>query len=415
MPDGTPAVADVETLKSKFGSTKKDVRDYFEKTHGVKIRVSNATFKENAAGDQQRIVYGSLQALDDVLNNLDTKQLVGRDALTVEFIDYSISDAPQGMFGPRQKWWSRAKLGQNKTEGTLEINVHQLAKYNQSGPRIVAEADFLQNIWREVITPNKMSKNMTAMFAQLGFPDGFELNYPGEDSPDLPEWERVSAVVQQRLAYAVMIHELGHYLDFTQREDSDASLEPAMMGLARFVTTGRKPGKEQLEGIDDQIWSSSAPIASPFFTDAPAPSMYGLVNNQEKLAEGFLSWFTLMGSTRSTMPVDGELTEDYTRENVRAREGADFRKAVSDIVTPLLDKLGPRVKSAKPFSGVSRKSETTKLPPAALLFAILPIIDMLKTKNPTSAKMGRRYKRRITASDQKSAERNQESKAVRCS
>ena len=412
MPDGTPVVADVETLKSKFGSTKKDVGNYFEKAHGVKVRIPNSVFDGDKSQDEQRITYGALQALDDVLNNLDTKQLVGRDALTVSFENFSLSDTPQGLFGPRQKWWSRAKLGQNKTEGTLEINVHQLAKYNQSGPRAVAEAGFLQNVWRDVITPNKMSENMTAMFAQLGIPDGFELNYPGEDSPDLPEWERVSAVVQQRLAYAVMVHELGHYLDFTQREDNDASLEPAMIGLTRFMTTGRKPGKEQLDGIDEQIWSSSAPVASPFFTDAPAPSVYGLVNNQEKLAEGFLSWFTLMGSTRSTMPVDGTLAEDYTRENVRAREGADFRKAVSDIVTPLLDKLGPRVKSAKPFSGASRTSETTKLPPAALLFAILPLVDMLKTKNPTSAKMGRRHKRRITNSDQKSAERNQESQEV---
>ena len=423
MPDGTPVVADVETLKSKFGSTKKDVQNYFEKTHGVKIRVPNAMFKEGVAGDQQGLVYGSLesqqslvytslQALDDVLNNLDAQQLVGRDALTVSFDNYSFSDTPQGLFGPTQKWWSRTKLGQNKTKGTLEINVHQLSKYDQSGPRTVAEVGFLQSIWRDVIQPDKMSENMTAMFASLGIPDGFELNYPGGDSPDAPEWNKVAAVVQQRLAYAVMVHELGHYLDFSQRDDSDASIEPAMLGLARWLTTGRKPGKEDLVGIEEQIWSSSTPVAPPAFTDAPSPSVYGLLNNQEKLAEGFLSWFTLMGSTRSSMTVDGTLTEDYEKVNVRASESADFRKAISDIVTPLLDKLGPRVKSATPFKGASRTSETTKLPPAALLFAILPLVDMLKDKNSASAKMGRRYKRRITASDQKSAERNQESQEV---
>jgi hypothetical protein len=423
MPDGTPVVADVETLKSKFGSTKKDVQNYFEKTHGVKIRVPNAMFKEGVAGDQQGLVYGSLesqqslvytslQALDDVLNNLDAQQLVGRDALTVSFDNYSFSDTPQGLFGPTQKWWSRTKLGQNKTKGTLEINVHQLSKYDQSGPRTVAEVGFLQSIWRDVIQPDKMSENMTAMFASLGIPDGFELNYPGGDSPDAPEWNKVAAVVQQRLAYAVMVHELGHYLDFSQRDDSDASIEPAMLGLARWLTTGRKPGKEDLVGIEEQIWSSSTPVAPPAFTDAPSPSVYGLLNNQEKLAEGFLSWFTLMGSTRSSMTVDGTLTEDYEKVNVRASESADFRKAISDIVTPLLDKLGPRVKSATPFKGASRTSETTKLPPAALLFAILPLVDMLKDKNSASAKMGRRHKRRITASDQKSAERNQESQEV---
>lgn len=425
MPDGTPVVADIETLRSRFGSTKKDVQNYFEKTHGIKISIPNGIFKEDTAGDQQglvygsaeseqRIMYGALQALDDVLNNLDAQQLMGRDALTISFENFSFSDTPQGLFGPNQKWWSRTRLGQNKTTGVIAINLHQLAKYDQSSPRAVSE-DGLQRIWKEVITPNKESDNITSVFAQLGIPDGFELNYPGEDSPDLPEWERVAAVVQQRLAYAVMVHELGHYIDFSQREDSDASLEPAMMGLARFLTTGKKPSKADLDGIEEQIWSSSTPVASPAFTDAPSPSVYGLLNNQEKLAEGFLAWFTLMGSTRSTMTVDGALNEDYTRENVRASESADFRKAVSDIVTPLLDKLGPRVKSAKQFSGASRTSETTKLPPAALLFAILPLVDMLKTQNPTSAKMGRRYKRRITASDQKSAERNQESKEMCCS
>ena len=253
---------------------------------------------------------------------------------------------------------------------------------------------------------------MTDLFAQLGIPDGFELHYPGEDSPDLPEWERVSAIVKQRLAYAVMVHELGHYLDFSQREDSDAVLDPAMMGLGRFLTGRKLQNTEATDVLNQQIWSSSTPNASPIFTDAPAPSVYGLANNQEKLAEGFLSWFTLMGSTRSSIPIDGTLTEDYEKVNVRASESADFRKAISDIVTPLLDKLGPRVKSATPFKGASRTSETTKLPPAALLFAILPLVDMLKDKNSASAKMGRRHKRRITASDQKSAERNQESQEV---
>ena len=415
MPDGTPVVADIKTLKLRFGSTKKDVQKYFEKTHGVKIQISSGIFKGDAPSDKQVLVYGALQALDDVLNNLDAQQLTGRDALTVDFLDIIIGESGQGLFGPTQKWWSRARLGQNKTNSTLQINLHRLAKYDQSSPEAISGGSWLQGVWSEVITPSRMSDNMTDLFAQLGIPDGFQLRHPGEDSPDLPEWERVSAIVKQRLAYAVMVHELGHYLDFSQREDSDAVLEPAMMGLGRFLTGRQSQNTEATDVLNQQIWSSSTPNASPIFTDAPAPSVYGLANNQEKLAEGFLSWFTLMGSTRSSIPVDGTLTEDYEKVNVRASESADFRKAISDIVTPLLDKLGPRVKSATQFKGASRTSETTKLPPAALLFAILPLVDMLKTKNPTSAKMGRRYKRRITANDQKSAERNQESKEMCCS
>ena len=415
MPDGTPVVADIKTLKLRFGSTHKEVGDYFEKTHGVKIKIGSGIFKGDVPSDKQILAYGALQALDDVLNNLDAQQLTGRDALTVSFLDIILGEGAQGLFGPDQKWWSRAKLGQNKTSSNLEINLGRLSKQNQSSPEAVSEGNWLQGVWREVITPSRMSDNMTSLFAQLGIPDGFQLRYPGEDSPDLPEWERVSGVVKQRLAYAVMVHELGHYLDFSQREDSDAALEPAMMGLGRFLMGRKLQNTEATDVLNQQIWSSSTPGASPIFTDAPSPSVYGLANNQEKLAEGFLSWFTLMGSTRSSIPVDGTLTEDLRAENVRASESADFRKAVSDIVTPLLDKLGPRVKSAEPFAGASQTFETTKLPPTALLFAILPLVDMLKDKNSASAKMGRRYKRRITTSDQKSAERNQESKEMCCS
>jgi len=217
----------------------------------------------------------------------------------------------------------------------------------------------------------------------------------------------VADKVKQRLGYAVLVHEIGHYLDFTQREDNDIST-PSMIGT--LLRGGKVSASDEVmlgERFANEVFSTGKP--SPFFTDAPATSAYGLVDNQEKLAEGFLAWFTLTGSGRSSRPVDGDIVRDPSGrnpkvDNLRAREAASFRETVEATVSGLLDKLGPRVKKARKPVNTMRTSTTNQIPIAALLFAVLPFVDKLNSAQSTSGKMGRRRTRKIAVSKEKSKE-----------
>lgn len=248
----------------------------------------------------------------------------------------------------------------------------------------------------------RQAANMTSLFASLDIPIGFELSRPEEGSPEAAEWSKVEAEIKQRLAYAVAVHEIGHYLDFTQREDNEIST-PSLIG--QLLRGGRltSADSEMLENNFTEVFSSSSP--SPSFVDAPSTSTYGLVDNQEKLAEAFLSWFTLTGSSRSSIPVDGEIVRDENGRpiprNVRQREASTFRSALESTVAGLLEKLGPRVKNEKKPTSTARTSTTNQIPIAALLFAVLPFVDKLNSAQSTSGKMGRRRIRRIAKSKEK--------------
>jgi len=358
--NGTPLMAGVENLQKEFGKTNAEINNYFIKKHGVRIDIQDKFLSAQGSDGQKQksVIYGALQAINDLFENINIKSLTKRDNLKISFSDFITGENSLGEFGPKEKLFSRTTFGDNKTKSRVLINQNAISEMS------------MQRVWLDMKSSDSKINHVDQFFAKLGIPKGFDPIFPGEDSPDFEKWQSLENQFLQRIAYGIAIHEIAHYLDFTQRDpgDNPVSVPPSL----RKLITGKKP-----EGrLDDGLFQSTSSGVSESLRDMPSVSKYGLTNNQEKLAEGFLSWFLFGGTKLGTTPVSGDRTSYRYEQNAEK-----FQETVSGIVTPLLEKLGPRVKSAKQTNKTSSSATTNELPAQIFVYAILPFIKMFENRN----------------------------------
>lgn len=354
--NGTPAIARVDDLERQFGKTDREINAYFSKKYGVEIDVPNKFLSaQNDEGVKQKtVIYGSLQAIDDVFENLDIKSLANRDNLKIS-VNNSISDSSSGKFTIKEKFFSRTTFGDEKTKSNIEINENNISNMS------------LQEIWLDIKSSGTQTNHIETFFAKLGLPKGFDPVFPGEDSPGFENWKSVENQFLQRVAYGVTVHEIGHYLDFTQRdEDNSSSAPPTVRKLFRGGELSNN------ESSNDGMFQSTSPSVSESFTNSSSVSKYGLSNSREKLAEGFSSWFLFGGTGLGTSPVSGSLASyNYSQD------AQQFQESMSNIVMPLLEKLGQRVKSAKPKEKSQSTATTEKIPTGVFIYAVAPFTEIL--------------------------------------
>lgn len=368
--DGTPAMASIDELEQRYGKTPKEIKKYFSTRYGVDIGISKKIFKGTDTRDREKLnaAYGALQAMEDVFENVDIKALTGRDNLSIRLVAGATLDDSWGQFSAIEKWFSRTRFGDNNTKSGIDVNLENLTG-SSSDPRGLSEN--YDRYWKEATVRDKVVGNMTAMFAQLGMPDGYEPQFPGLDDPGYKEWAAIAEEVRQRLAYGVMVHEIGHYLDFSQRDDSDETTPPLILSLLNGDFGSNRTDNPKIFGTD----SSNLPDS---FVNAPSVSRYGSSTKQEKLAEAFLSWFVIAGTERASRV---DYLEPRDSETVNIIE--TYRQSINDILLPMFEKLGPRVKSAKKDKQSERFAMTSTLPLAALINSISPFTDILN-KNKVS-------------------------------
>lgn len=361
--DGTPRAMDIESAKTKFGKSPREVRRYFKKEYGVKVEI--ASLPDDADASEVRSTYGAVQALDDLfVNTPGLGELVKRDSVEIRVGPDDFSKN-MGGFRPKSKFFTKTKIGKKGAKTEIMINTATIGDKSLSSLNNFASSFNGRN-------QSGREENLIAyLYARAAIPDRFEVAFPGEDSPDYENWKKVSGDVQQRIAYAATVHEFAHYLDFSQREKSDASIPPWRLHMLNY-------GKEKQPVSRDAFLSSGSGLSS--VDGAQSVSTYGLTETTEKFAEAFTAWWLLSGTDTYTQPQGMR----GARSAYSAQE--EFRAAIAEAVTPLLDKLGPRVKSAK--SSENRTTvETTKIPDVAIIYAISPYMDMLNKNKKRSGKI----------------------------
>ena len=68
--EGLPRMASIEEARARYGSTSKEIRRYFRDTHNLKLEYEYLIHDDEVA--PVAALYGSLQALDDLLTNSKT-------------------------------------------------------------------------------------------------------------------------------------------------------------------------------------------------------------------------------------------------------------------------------------------------------------------------------------------------------
>lgn len=384
--DGTPKQLTLSETEEKFGKNFFQINRYFKKKYGIDVEFASAALKaKNDFVGRKEATYGFIQAMDDVFENLPgLKDFIKRDKLTfvLEQDDMPIRDN-MAEFQTKDKWFTRTKLGKNGASSEISIN---LEKFRDDALWDLSKTQE----WSKSLSEG-LQDNTYLWFGGTAIPNKFEMRIP-EDAPDTQkeEYSAVYGQVTQRMAYAIGLHEIGHYLDFVTREKSDLSFPSKLRGLTETVLGIQNP----LEGLDDMFGSTSNPTAIAEINTVDAVSRYGNKNPQEKLAEAFTAWFLFSGSKYTSQPIT-PLGDTYSKDSKEKK----YKEALEQTIKPLLEKLGPRVKNLNQnVKNNDLEARTDTMPLAALLYGVLPFLDVLNKKKDRSGKIGRRLARRNASS-----------------
>ena len=264
-------MASIEEARARYGSTSKEIRRYFRDTHNLKLEYEYLIHDDEVA--PVAALYGSLQALDDLLTNSKTvpesltngrRQKVG-DILIMGYDSY-------GTAGTVQPYGNGTATLTLSPDTSASEASRLLAEGPDYGLRTTVTGTFgLENI----VAPNPV-------FRSEG---GRRL----DETKLSPNDVALRAQISQRLAYAVAVHEWAHTLDVRQPDPKQRDVQ------------GRYWRSDAIYGDND---GSPFPSRSGYESDAirtqlrtTAVTDYGTYDRQEFVAEAFAAWFLFARST----------------------------------------------------------------------------------------------------------------------
>ena len=306
-----PKVLSSVELEQKFGDSPRKHKRHFAR-YGVKLKGEVPTDPV-----EKESYYSSLQALDDLFQNVDPKKLLKGQKIEIEVgsnVQMLSGDSDViGEFNRSRRIFFTA----GPQKGEIRIDTAELGR---KGSELFQNPNRLRNALQNAGLPDFVSR----LF----------LNQEALDSFDAQN------EITRRLSYASMVHEFGHLLDYLAVKKEDKIRWRSAMGSMIFgeqdAETLRR-GTMMSASIEDEL------------NELPSVSVYGQSSPQEKMAEGFAAWWLF--SKRPDIQIMGTTTER--------------------IVESLLEELGPRVKSAKQSS---RKRGKDVLPPLVALYTMLPFM-----------------------------------------
>lgn len=434
---GLPVVASTEKNKTKFGTSRRQIAKYFKKNYGIEVEVPKSAMNGKKHPEFQAATYASLQALDDLLLNVPgIQELLKDNDFSINITDggiegrspLSIPTGVLGTFGPRAKIFKTQRFSDGEKHKTrIDVNVHEV----KAGTAKLLTRDWVNYYpglqeGRFVTTDGQLDigfiprGNTTGGMFQIIVLPKFDETYTvpevGGNGKPVPVWRRQNQNIldpqkvqklenelNARLAYSTMVHEFGHLLDFSQRDKSKQQVKiPSYLSAWWANMTDRELPKETVTerakriaaklfgGDGESIYESS--LRADEIGKISSPTGYGATKTVEALAEAFAAWFLFARAPKiRTTPARRTTTTDLRGEQTSVVERVPGNpkpmELAAGILAPLLEKLGPRVKSAKE----NQYLEIDDLDPLVVLYTMLPLF-MAKE---TSGKISRRRTRRI--------------------
>jgi DNA polymerase III epsilon subunit-like protein len=320
---GVVKVASTKEHEAKFGRTAAEQTKYFKNKYDLEMEIDDI-FDE---GDSYKTAhFASLQALDDILSNFDAEDLFGGKAASdMRFRvrrDFT-GDEDDEVLG---------FVAVDDDAGIIEMEIPV--------GRISRTSDEIADTF--VLDTKLRGQALSNLKAQIGkkyhgVHDIFLQFENNNKIPRTPENElKIKANKEEmakRLAYGVMVHEMGHVLDkLASRKSNDAS-----------------------------SWSTSL---EKDFGQLPSVTKYGSTNEAEKFAEAFSAWW-LFGQNKD-LDIVPQFRGGASGELYDFEETEKIRDVASKIVKPIFGRLGSSIKSAKQES-----VSLDEIPPMVKLYAIL--------------------------------------------
>ena len=306
-----PKVLSSVELEQKFGDSPRKHKRHFAR-YGVKLKGEVPTDPV-----EKESYYSSLQALDDLFQNVDPKKLLKGQKIEIEVgSNVEMLSGEYGVLGEFNRS-RRIFFTAGPQKGQIRIDTAELGRKG---------TELFQY-------PNRLGDGLR----QYGLPDFVSRLFLNEEALNAPDAENEMA---RRLSYASMVHEFGHLLDYLAVKKENKMRWRSAMGSTIF-------GEQDAETLRRGTMMSAS--MEDELNELPSVSVYGQSSPQEKMAEGFAAWWLF--SKRPDIQLMGMGGER--------------------IVESLLEELGPRVKSAKQSS---KKKKKDSLPPLVALYTLLPFM-----------------------------------------
>lgn len=369
---GLPKMRSLEESERYFGTTRSEIQQHFASKYGIAIKL-NKSFDgyddEKFRPEDRSAVYGALQAIEDVLENIpEISERVGKNSFTISLPnDYRPGESRTlGSFDVMTRIARARRLNlESRQRYAIRLNIASIAMHADN-----LASESLSRNWRREMANNRYNGVIADLFARLGI-EGFDAGIfgSGSETPsyDDPRVKKLIGDISHRIAYGTMVHELTHLLDFEFRDETDESMPSGVsMAISRFVM-----------GRDEDVLRESLSRAQFSATEqnsgalsAPSVSGYGVTTPMERLAEAFSAWFMFAGAKNLTIKPAVQRSPDSPTV---AGSDRDMSEVLGPLVTPFLDRLGPAIKSDN--AETNRTSiELERVPVLVDIFAILPIL-----------------------------------------
>jgi len=409
---GVPIVGTTQQNKSRYGSTRKQVRSYFQNKHGIRIRVPKSMFNEKDNPDFVAGGYGALQALDELLMNVPGFKKLSKDN-DIEFVfdDGGVFGRTgldrqrmvMGSFGPVPNLFRSFGFAEGeRTRTQYTINLHNISWKTEDFVNTHFGYDHRKG---RLMTTPKIVSDILSLYEMPSYSD--DTLKPEDRSKPRKPWEaapreyrpeaiqEIKNIVASRTGYGTAVHEFAHFLDYSMR---DPNANPRLRMPSRVRLLFDTYITRRYENLTDEQGNPRKPTAEDLFGGAPSGtyesasraeqiagmrqvSRYGASATVESLAEAWAAWWLFARAPDIRVHLQPFFGENLTPEEFMARDTAILPVAtnISDIaapiIRPLLEALGRNIKSAQLSSGIIG----SKIEPLITLFVLMPFYKQ-KTK-----------------------------------
>jgi len=251
---GMPKMGSLPELKKRYGSSADKRSQYFRLVYGLRVAVQPV----KAGSPEEATQLGGLQALEELCMSIeDVPSLVKKVSLTPQVERYNgIATGVHGQY----------------SSGYVDLATKETAKYATDTVKNIAAIQRIM-LERGVVGEAEAATSGVLASRRDAVSDIFASAEAARTKPSSsPETSPTDIKrASQRAGYAVMVHEFGHAIDFG--EGAEQSRDTAL-------STRQADRLAELE----------------------SPSRYGMMNQYEKVAESWASWWLFGGASEGNSP-----------------------------------------------------------------------------------------------------------------
>jgi hypothetical protein len=320
--NGLPIVGTRKELEEKYGKTDKQRREYFQNKYGVTVKFADSDRHKRADAIQAKL--GAVQALDDILSNLNVIPVGLTQKPPISTIQIGTQNPMRSPFTNQIPVAFVSHDNVDSRKFLLAVDTAEAAAivpYLLSKTTPITEED--ASLDDDNLDDDKSSLDVINLrrlqeTSNESVANRFGVTDANRDKRTPTREDEAS--IARRLGYAIMVHEWGHVLDTPSFFDA-----------------------KQRAGVKDMTSDRSDKDDSSTFSQTQPVSEYGRYNVWEKQAEGFTAWFLFSQSTNQVLIYSPKTNVGFSEASrwLKEQTVVDMKGLISPTMRPLFDSLRP--------------------------------------------------------------------------